>query len=108
TACWRPTTRSRRGRGAAGRGVIAAPRWRSRRSRWRRCAPRPPRVAKAAAGPRRRAREVAFRVAYQADVTGDTVAVAWQRRQEEERLTDDQSTLVADVVSALDARGEEI
>ena len=61
-----------------------------------------------ATGTRRKAREVAFRVAYQADVSGDTFAVAWQRRQDEERLTPDQSTLVADVVSALGARGEEI
>ena len=44
-----------------------------------------------ATGARRRAREVAFRVAYQADIAGDTYAQAWAlRRENEERLSSDQ------------------
>ena len=64
--------------------------------------------ARAAAGPRRRAREVALRVAYQADVTGDTFAAVWDGQREHERLTEDQSELVRDVVRALTARLAEI
>jgi len=51
---------------------------------------------------------VAFRVAYQADVTGDAFEAAWRRRQDEERLSPDQSSLVEDVVAALGARASEI
>jgi len=65
-------------------------------------------VARVASGPRRRAREVAFRIAYQADVSGDTFVAAWQQRRDEERLTDDQQELVDDVIAALGNRGEEI
>lgn len=61
-----------------------------------------------ATGSRRRAREVAFRVAYQADVAGDTYAFAWQLRREEESLIDDQVALIADIVSALGSHGEQI
>lgn len=61
-----------------------------------------------AAGPRRRAREVAFRVAFQADVNGEPVADAWGQRRDEERLGDDQTELVQDVVRTLETRGEEI
>lgn len=61
-----------------------------------------------ATGSRRRAREVAFRVAYQADVAGDTYAFAWQLRREEESLIDDQIALIADIVSALGSHGEQI
>ena len=66
------------------------------------------RVVRAVPGARRRAREVAFRVAYQADVTGDSFATSWERRQDEERLSPDQSALVEDVVGALGARASEI
>ncbi len=61
-------------------------------------------------GARRRAREVAFRVAYQADIAGDSYPVAWQLRkeQEEEKLSSDQLELIDDVVAALEARGSEI
>jgi N utilization substance protein B len=61
-------------------------------------------------GARRRAREVAFRVAYQADIAGDSYPVAWQlrREQEEERLSPDQLELIGDVVEALETRGPEI
>jgi N utilization substance protein B len=62
-----------------------------------------------ATGARRRAREVAFRVAYQADIAGDDYAAAWGlRREAEERLTADQLELVEDVVGALVARGDEV
>ena len=59
-------------------------------------------------GPRRIAREVAFRVAYQADVAGDAYRVAWDLRRPEETLDDDQIELVEDLVRALDARGAEV
>jgi len=62
-----------------------------------------------ATGARRRAREVAFRVAYQADIAGDDYAAAWRlRREAEDRLTADQLELVEDVVGALVARGAEV
>jgi N utilization substance protein B len=57
---------------------------------------------------RRRAREVAFRIAYQADVTGDSFAAVWDARKDEERLNDDQAELVGDLVRALDTRVSEI
>ena len=59
-------------------------------------------------GQRRRAREVAFRVAYQADVAGDSYAFAWDLRAPEEDLSDDQRELVSDLVRALESRGAEI
>lgn len=57
---------------------------------------------------RRRAREVAFRVAYQAETAGDTFANAWLARQEEEKLNDDQRELVGDVVALLESRSSEV
>jgi N utilization substance protein B len=57
---------------------------------------------------RRRAREVAFRVAYQADVAGDAYAFAWQLRRDEESLSDDQCELIEDIVRALESRGAEV
>jgi len=57
---------------------------------------------------RRRAREAAFRVAYQADVAGDRYAEAWGTRREDERLSDDQSELVTDLVRILEQRGPEV
>ena len=60
-------------------------------------------------GARRRAREVAFRVAYQADLAGDAYPLAWKlRREHEEQLSDDQVGLIEDVIGALEARGPEI
>ena len=56
-----------------------------------------------ATGARRRAREVAFRVAYQADIAGDPYARAWElRRESEERLSADQLELIDDVVAQLE------
>jgi len=57
---------------------------------------------------RHRARETAFRVVYQADVTHDGVAAVWRARAAEERLSDDQADLVADVVRVLQTRGDEV
>jgi len=65
-------------------------------------------VSGPATGARRRAREVAFRVAYQADVAGDTYAFAWTLRREEETLSGDQAELVTDLVTALESRGTEV
>ncbi len=62
-----------------------------------------------ATGARRRAREVAFRVAYQADVAGDAYPFAWSlRREQEALLTSDQLELIEDLVKALETRGAEI
>jgi N utilization substance protein B len=49
-----------------------------------------------------------FRIAYQADVTGDDVTRVWSERRPEDRLRGDPEQLVADVVAALDGRGAEI
>jgi len=65
-------------------------------------------VSGPATGTRRRAREVAFRVAYQADVAGDSYSFAWSLRRDEESLSDDQRELVEDLVRALEGRGAEI
>lgn len=63
----------------------------------------------AATGARRHAREVAFRVAYQADLAGDAYPLAWNLRREHEReLSDDQVELVEAIVGALAARAAEI
>jgi N utilization substance protein B len=60
-------------------------------------------------GARRRAREVAFRVAYQADIAGDAYPAAWKlRRDDEPTLTEDQVELVDDLVAVLEARGLEV
>jgi N utilization substance protein B len=57
-----------------------------------------------ATGARRRAREVAFRVAYQADIAGDAYARAWElRRDSEEKLSADQLELVDEIVALLEA-----
>ena len=65
-------------------------------------------MARPIAGPRRRAREVAFRVAFQADVNSDTFADTWSARRAEEHLGPDAAELVQDVVLALTGRGDEI
>ena len=65
-------------------------------------------MTRAVESARRLARAAAFRVAYQADVAGDRYVEAWATRREEERLSDDQSELVGDVVKVLDQRGPEV
>ncbi len=57
---------------------------------------------------RRRAREVAFRVVYQADVAGETCAQAWTLRQEDEHLSADGRALVEDVLRTLESSRAEI
>jgi N utilization substance protein B len=57
---------------------------------------------------RRRAREAAFRVVYQADVAQDSYGDTWRTRHDLERLSDDQGQLVADVVTVLDRQGVEV
>ena len=57
---------------------------------------------------RRRAREALFRVAYQADIAGDRYEEAWRTRRDTERLSEDQTQLVEDVVKVLDDRHAEI
>jgi N utilization substance protein B len=57
---------------------------------------------------RRRARELAFRVIFQADVAGGTLGEAWALRREEERPGKDACELVEDVIASLDSRREEV
>jgi transcription antitermination protein NusB len=57
---------------------------------------------------RHRAREVAFRIAYQATVAGDGYAQAWAQHEGRARLSEDQVQLVDDVVRHLDRHGEEV
>jgi N utilization substance protein B len=65
-------------------------------------------VRKQAEPARRRAREAAFRVAYQADVTRDSYTQAWEARRTLERLSPDQSELVEDIVHELDRRAPDV
>jgi len=65
-------------------------------------------VSRPAVRTRRHARELAFRVIFQADVAQVTLAEAWQLRQEEERPGRDAAELVADVIAALEKRGVEV
>jgi N utilization substance protein B len=57
---------------------------------------------------RHRAREVAFRIAYQSDLTSDPYADVWALRREEEHLGDDQRELVDDVVRVLAQRAADV
>jgi transcription antitermination protein NusB len=57
---------------------------------------------------RRRARELAFRVAYQGALTGDGYAATWTAVGAEASLSGDQRALVDDVVKLLEARGTEV
>mgnify|MGYP001283770681 CR=1 FL=1 len=57
---------------------------------------------------RRRAREVAFRLAYQADVMAEGFDADWSARCAEEHLGPDQSELVGDVLGVLSRRAVEV
>ncbi len=57
---------------------------------------------------RRRAREVAFRLAYQADVLAEGFDADWSARCAEEHLGADQSELVGDVLGVLSRRAVEV
>jgi N utilization substance protein B len=59
-------------------------------------------------GGRRRARETAFRVAYQADLMGESYVFTWAGLCEGIRLSADQRQLVEDVVAALESRRLEV
>lgn len=59
-------------------------------------------------GGRRRAREAAFRVAFQADLMGETFRDAWNGLREAETLTADQRELVDEVVAVLEGRAAEV
>jgi N utilization substance protein B len=63
---------------------------------------------RAGASARRRARELAFRVAYQSDLTRDGYAASWTAVSEGERLSEDQRQLVDDLVRLLEARAAEV
>ena len=65
-------------------------------------------MARATESARRRARELAFRVVYQSDLTSDSCAETWRALRVAERLTDDQAELVSDVVECLGRRGDEV
>jgi N utilization substance protein B len=51
---------------------------------------------------------LAFRVAYQSDLTRDGHAATWAAVREGERLSEDQRVLVEDVVGLLEARAAEV
>ena len=57
---------------------------------------------------RRRARELIFRVVYQADLMQETFARTWAASSDRTRLTDDQRELVEDVIDMLDRRNQEV
>jgi len=59
-------------------------------------------------GARRQAREVAFRIAYQADVTGEGFGAAWEARRGEDALTPDQTELVGDILGTLARRLDDV
>jgi len=63
---------------------------------------------RAADSARRRARELAFRIAYQADVTGDAYGAVWRLLGAEERLSDDQRALVDDVIGCLEHSSSDV
>ena len=62
----------------------------------------------AAEGKRRKAREALFRVAYRADLMGESYGAAWSAAREEEALDEDQGQLVDDVVRTLERRAAEV
>jgi len=68
----------------------------------------PERRPRAGVTARRRARELAFRVAYQGDLTGDGYAATWAAVGAEEPLSGDQRELVGDVVGLLEQRAAEV
>jgi N utilization substance protein B len=59
-------------------------------------------------GARRKARELAFRVAYQCDLVGDSLTDTWDGLRREHDLTEDQLELAGDVVRMLSHDGERV
>lgn len=58
---------------------------------------------KGGSGPRRRGRELVFRLLYQVDLTRDAIATTWQQIEGEERLPDDARAYVDALVAVLEA-----
>jgi N utilization substance protein B len=56
----------------------------------------------ASAGPRRRGRELVFRLLYQADLTRDSVEETWKQIKDEERLPDEAREYVDALVVAIE------
>ncbi|HYM80553.1 MAG TPA: transcription antitermination factor NusB [Candidatus Limnocylindria bacterium] len=59
-------------------------------------------------GARRRARELLFRLAYQADLMGERYANVWKTAREGEHLSADQLELIDDVMKLLEGRSAEV
>ena len=57
---------------------------------------------------RRRARDLAFRIAYESELSGDRCGDLWTRLRGDETLSQDQAELVEDVVGALDRDGHDV
>jgi len=55
-----------------------------------------------ARGPRRRAREVAFRLLYQAELTNDSIAASWAQSPDADTLPDEARAYVGELVRALE------
>jgi len=53
-------------------------------------------------GPRRRGRELVFRLLYQADLTHDAIATTWKQIADEERLPDEARAYIESLVVALE------
>jgi N utilization substance protein B len=60
------------------------------------------------ASARHRAREVLFRVVYQAGISGDAFSHAWDQQEERARMSPDQVELVGDVVGHLDRHAADV
>ena len=57
---------------------------------------------------RHRAREAAFRVAYQAEIAGDGYAHAWKDHEDRARMSEDQLELANDVIGHLERHGADV
>jgi len=53
-------------------------------------------------GPRRRAREIAFRLLYQAELTHDSIAASWAQSPDAAALPDDAREYIDELVKALE------
>jgi len=59
-------------------------------------------MSKGGNGPRRRGRELVFRLLYQADLTRDAIDATWRQIAGEERLPDDARAYVEELVGVLE------
>jgi N utilization substance protein B len=57
---------------------------------------------------RRRARELIFRIVYQADLMHESLTRTWAASSDQARLTNDQRALVEDVIGMLERRDQEV